>query len=184
MAAGSTDIADKLIRRFGSLPAVFDAARHSAHLRIPIEAARWLALVGDALQHSLLWRVPEQIPVGDSSELTDYLTFTQGHARTERVRVLYLDIKSRLLSDEILAEGDVDSAPFSVRDILDRAFALNAGAMVLVHNHPSGDAKPSRADIDLTRRLALVGRACGISLLDHILLARGASTSFRSMGLM
>jgi DNA repair protein RadC len=184
VAEGSLDIADTLIRRFGSLPAVFDAVRQPGHLRVPIEAVRWLALVADALQHSLLWRIPERVPVCDRAQLGDYLTFTQGHARAERVRVLYLDIKSRLLSDEVIAEGDLDSAPFSVREILDRAFALNAGAMVLVHNHPSGDPTPSKADIDLTRRLALVGRECGISLLDHILLARGASTSFRSMGLM
>lgn len=128
--------------------------------------------------------MPLDVPVRNYAELTDYLTLTQGHARAERVRVLYLDIKSRLLSDETIAEGEVDSVSFSVRDILDRAFALNAGAMVLVHNHPSGDATPSRADIELTRRLAMVGRECGVELVDHILLAKGASNSFRSLGLM
>lgn len=150
----------------------------------PAPVTEWIATLGDSLGHSLSWRLPAALPAVSPQALMDYLTFTQGHARAEQVRILFLDHQRGWLSDEVIAEGDQDSAPFSIREILDRAFALNAGAMVLVHNHPSGDPKPSRADIELTRRLERTGRECGVALLDHIILAKGASISMRSMGLM
>lgn len=151
-------------------------------MRESVAVGAWLAVVGEALAHALRWRMPEA-PAG-SSELTDYLMLTQGHARAERLRALFMDGERRVLGDVILAEGDRESVPVSIREILDRAFAVDAQAMVLVHNHPSGDPKPSRADIELTRRLEQTGRECGVMLLDHIIVARGASRSLRSMGLL
>lgn len=149
---------------------------------MPGAVGDWLAVLGEALAHALRWRFPANL--AGSAELVDYLMLTQGHAPAERVRVLFLDRERRVLGDVVIAEGDSDSVPVSIREILDRAFEVDAWAMVLVHNHPSGDPQPSRADIELTRRLERTGRECGVMLLDHIIVARGESRSLRSMGLM
>lgn len=124
-------------------------------------------------------------PVITSSEaLLHYLRLAQGHARIEIVRILYLTARHQLIRDEVASHGTIDEAVLHVREVLGRALELGAVALVVVHNHPSGDASPSKADIEITRRLATTAKGLGISVLDHLIVAQREVTSFRARGLL
>jgi DNA repair protein RadC len=116
--------------------------------------------------------------------LLDYLTADMAHASIERVRVLHLDSRNRLIRDEVTGEGTIDEAPVYAREVIRRAIQLGSAAIILVHNHPSGDATPSRADIDVTRTIASGLKPLGIALHDHIIIARGGHTSLRAQGII
>jgi DNA repair protein RadC len=98
--------------------------------------------------------------------------------------VLFLDRKNVLVADEVQSEGTVDHAPVYPREIMKRALALNASALILVHNHPSGDPTPSRADIEMTREIAEAARALRIAVHDHLVIGRGGTASFKALGLL
>jgi DNA repair protein RadC len=114
----------------------------------------------------------------------DYLRADMGHMITERVRVLHLNSKNMLIRDEIMAEGSIDQAILSIREVIRRAIDLGSAAIILVHNHPSGDSAPSRADIALTRDIAEAGKKLGISVHDHIIIANTGHSSMRALGLI
>lgn len=116
--------------------------------------------------------------------LQGYLTAALSRERTEQFRVLFLDARNRLLADEVLGAGTVNHAPVYPREVVRRAIELHATAIILVHNHPSGDPTPSRADIEMTREVAEAGRMLGITLHDHLVVARGGTASLRQMGLL
>jgi DNA repair protein RadC len=105
-------------------------------------------------------------------------------SETEEFRVLFLDRKNVLVADEVQSEGTVDHAPVYPREIMKRALALNASALILVHNHPSGDPTPSRADIEMTREIAEAARALRIAVHDHLVIGRGGTASFKALGLL
>ena len=98
--------------------------------------------------------------------------------------MLFLDRKNVLVADEVQSEGTVDHAPVYPREIMKRALALNASALILVHNHPSGDPTPSRADIEMTREIVEAARALRITVHDHIVVGRGGTASFKALGLL
>ena len=98
--------------------------------------------------------------------------------------MLYLDHRNNLMRDEMIAEGTVDHAPVYPREVVRRALELSASAMVLVHNHPSGDPTPSQADIAMTRKVVDAAQALGLQVHDHIVVGRDGTASFRSLGLM
>nr|WP_302474180.1 DNA repair protein RadC [Roseococcus sp. MDT2-1-1] len=116
--------------------------------------------------------------------LLDYLTAALSRERVEQFRVLFLDARNRLLAEEVLGTGTVNHAPVYPREIMRRAIALHATALILVHNHPSGDPTPSRADVEMTREVAEAARMLGITLHDHLIIGRGGHCSFRKEGLM
>jgi DNA repair protein RadC len=116
--------------------------------------------------------------------LLDYLRADMAHLTIERVRVLYLNSKNMLIRDEIASEGSIDQAAIYIREVVKRAIDLGATAIVLVHNHPSGDSAPSRQDISMTREIADVGKKLGISVHDHVIIGRDGFTSMRSAGLI
>src|SRR3546814_7222553 len=105
------------------------------------------------------------------------------HQPVEEVRVLYLDRKNRLMADERQGRGTVDHTPLYPREVVKRALELGASALIVVHNHPSGDPTPSQADIAMTRQLTEAAAALGLVLPAHLIVARGGQTSFRSSGL-
>jgi DNA repair protein RadC len=105
-------------------------------------------------------------------------------SQTEEFRVLFLDRKNMLVADEVLNRGTVDHAPVYPREIVKRALELNASALILVHNHPSGDPVPSKADIAMTREVATAAKALGITIHDHLVIGRGGHASFKSLGLL
>ena len=116
--------------------------------------------------------------------LLDYLRADMAHLKTERVRTLFLDTKNRLIRDEIASEGSIDQAAIYTREVIRRALDLGAAAVILVHNHPSGDSAPSRQDITMTREIIEAGKRLGIAVHDHIIIGMDGHKSMRGMGLL
>ena len=114
--------------------------------------------------------------------LLDYCHMTMSHRETEQFRVLYLDRKNVLIADEEQAKGTVDHVPVYPREVAKRALELYASALILVHNHPSGDPTPSQADIDMTARVELACSALGLTLHDHLIVGKSRELSFKSEG--
>ena len=122
--------------------------------------------------------------IGNWQALIDYLHADMAHHLIERVRVLHLNTRNMLIRDELIAEGTIDEAAVHVRQILKRAMDLGSAAIIMVHNHPGGDPSPSRADIELTRRVAAALKAPGIALHDHIIIGTQGHVSLRAQGLI
>ena len=118
------------------------------------------------------------------SALIGYLKLTMAHCEREAFRVLFLDKKNQLIADEIMNQGTVDHAPVYPREVMRRSLELSASALILVHNHPSGDQTPSAADIEMTKRIVDGGRALGIAVHDHVVVGRAEVASFKALGLM
>ena len=116
--------------------------------------------------------------------LMTYCKTAMAHRDTEEFRVLYLDRKNVLVADEAQGKGTVDHVPVYPREVMKRALELGASAIILVHNHPSGDPEPSSADITMTHRVADAADALGITLHDHIIVGKDRDASFRTMGLL
>jgi len=116
--------------------------------------------------------------------LMDYLTARLARERVEQFRVIFLDSKNRLIADEAQARGTVNHTPVYPREVVKRALELHATALILVHNHPSGDPTPSRADIEMTAEVKQAAAALGITLHDHLIIGRDQPLSFRREGLL
>ncbi|WP_241214126.1 JAB domain-containing protein [Sphingomonas koreensis] len=187
LAPASADpgtLADTLLTRFSTLAGVLSADPSSVTAVSGERAAAWIALISTGMQHALAAQAFDGPVITSSGELARYLRFAQGSAQVEVVRVLYLTARHQLICDEIASRGTIDEAVLYVREVLARALELGAAAIILVHNHPSGDPKPSKADVEMTRRLALTGKGLGIQLLDHLIVARAEMLSFRAQGLL
>ena len=116
--------------------------------------------------------------------LLDYCTAKMARSVTEEFRVLYLDRKNVLIADETHQKGTVDHTPVYPREVVKRALELGACALILVHNHPSGDPTPSRADVAMTKEIAAAAKALKIDVHDHLVIGRGKHASFKAMGLL
>lgn len=178
-------VADRLLDHFDTLDATLsaepDALLASAGSRA---CARHLVAIGGALRLILLKRVRRGPILANGNQLRDYLDFVAAHGRVESVRVLYLNSRHELLRDDVLSRGTTDEACLSIRAILKRALEIEAHEFLVVHNHPSGDPTASRADKEITRRLAAGARSIGLLLVDHIIVARGEWFSFREQMLI
>ncbi|WP_299661374.1 DNA repair protein RadC [uncultured Ruegeria sp.] len=127
-------------------------------------------------------RVMQRHVISGWDALLDYCHTTMAHRETEQFRVFYLDRKNVLIADEDQAKGTVDHVPVYPREVAKRALELNASAMILVHNHPSGDPTPSQSDIDMTNRIRDACSALGLTLHDHLIIGKSTELSFRSQG--
>jgi len=116
--------------------------------------------------------------------LLDYLHADMAFLGIERVRVLFLDSKNMLIRDETVSEGTIDQAAVYTREIIKRAIEIGAANLILVHNHPTGDPQPSRADIQLTRDIVEAGKRLGVAVHDHVIIGQRGHTSLRAQGLM
>ncbi|MET4895633.1 DNA repair protein RadC [Sphingomonadaceae bacterium jetA1] len=116
--------------------------------------------------------------------LLDYLHADMAHHGVERVRVLHLNTRNMLIRDELMGQGSIDQAPVYVREVIRRAIDFGSAALILVHNHPSGDPSPSRADIEVTRAIAEAGKRLGITVHDHIIIGTSGHVSLRAQGLI
>jgi DNA repair protein RadC len=114
----------------------------------------------------------------------EYCRTAMAFAEKEHFRVLFLDKRNQLIADEVQQSGTVDHTPVYPREVLKRSLELSATAVILVHNHPSGDPTPSRADIDMTKQIVEVAKPLGIAVHDHIIVARDGHASLKQMGLM
>lgn len=122
--------------------------------------------------------------LSNSQALISYLQTAMGYEQVEQFRILFLDRKNKLIADEVQQRGTVDHTPVYPREVIKRALVLNASALIVVHNHPSGDPTPSRDDIEMTRRLKTAILALELDLHDHIVIGHARHTSFRSAGLL
>ncbi|WP_299563142.1 DNA repair protein RadC [uncultured Sulfitobacter sp.] len=127
-------------------------------------------------------RIMQQHVLSSWDALLDYCHTTMAHRETEQFRVLYLDRKNNLIGDEEQARGTVDHVPVYPREVVKRALELNASAVILVHNHPSGDPTPSQADIDMTSQINAACDALGLTLHDHLIIGKSRELSFRAEG--
>ena len=141
-----------------------------------------LKIVEAAAQRMARAKVMQQHVVSSWDALLDYCHTTMAHRETEQFRILYMDRKNVLIADEEQARGTVDHVPVYPREVAKRALELSASALILVHNHPSGDPTPSPADIDMTERVAAACETLGIALHDHLIIGKSRELSFRSEG--
>ncbi|HAH09731.1 MAG TPA: hypothetical protein DCL48_06485 [Alphaproteobacteria bacterium] len=179
-------LAKDLLARFGSFANVLSA---------PPERLKEIKGVGDGVVEQLkivqaaalrlAQREVLQKPALSSwTALLDYCTAAMGREEREQFRVLFLDRKNVLIADEVQATGTVDHTPAYPREVLKRALELSASAVILVHNHPSGDPTPSKADVALTSEIIAAAKTLNIEVHDHLIIARGRHASLRAMGLM
>jgi DNA repair protein RadC len=178
-------LAKRLLHDFGGIGPLLGSSAGSLRgegLTDPTIAALKIA---EATALRLLEARLEGQPVLSSWDtLGDYLTAAMAHRRTEEVRVLFLNAKNMLLANEALWQGSVDEASVHVREVIARAMALGATALIIVHNHPSGDPAPSQQDIRLTRDLVEAGRHMKVTVHDHVIVGVQGRTSMRAMGLI
>lgn len=188
-------IAKALLARFGSLSAVL-AASVEELMTVRAEDSRGrMKGVGaeTALDLAALHEVSRRVarepaakrPVISSwTALVAYVRVALQHEPREQFRVLYLDKKNQLILDEILNRGTIDHAPVYPREVVRRALEVSAGAIILVHNHPSGDPTPSRADIQMTKQIVQAASSLSVEVHDHLIVGREGVSSFRQLGLM
>lgn len=180
-------LAKQLLREFGSFSGVFNASQSRlekikglgptsiAHLKV-IQAVA--ARFGRD-------RIDIQMPILSSwSQLIDYCRSQMAYESIEQFRVLFLDKKNRLIADEVQQTGTVDHTPVYPREVIKRSLELSATALILVHNHPSGDPSPSSADIRMTKEIADIAKPLGIVLHDHIIVGKSGHASLRGLKLI
>ena len=179
-------IAKRLIREFGGFGAVLsaDAEALTGAGELSEGAVAAIKIAQAAALRLLASKVEGREMLGSWQALTDYLRADMAHNPVERVRVLYLNTRNVLIRNEMLSEGSVDEAAVYVREVIRRALACHAAAIILVHNHPSGDPQPSHQDIQLTREIIAAGKPLGIAVHDHVIVGTKGHTSLRAMGLM
>jgi DNA repair protein RadC len=129
-------------------------------------------------------QIKDRSVIGSWTALLDYLNAALAHEPIEQFRVLFLDRKNILIKDEVQQRGTVDHTPLYPREIAKRALELAASAIIMVHNHPSGDPTPSRADIDMTKQVVTALGAVGVTVHDHIIVGKNQHTSFKSQKLL
>jgi DNA repair protein RadC len=179
-------LAKALLATFGDLNGVVAAGEHRL-LQVPGATPRiYLQLkIVEALAHRMARaQVIERSAIGSWEALMRYCRTVMAYRDTEQFRILFLDRKNVLIADEAQAKGTVDHVPVYPREVAKRALELNASAIILVHNHPSGDPTPSQADIDMTERIEAACQAIGVAVHDHVVIGKGAEASFRSLGLL
>ncbi len=141
-----------------------------------------LKIVEAAAQRMMRARVINRPVLSSWDALLDYCHTAMAHRETEQFRILYLDRKNVLIADEEQARGTVDHVPVYPREVVKRALELNASAIILVHNHPSGDPTPSEADVGMTAQVQDACRTLGIVVHDHLIIGKSRELSFRSQG--
>jgi DNA repair protein RadC len=178
-------IAKALLARFGSLAAVFGA--NVEELKgvpgVGPAAALDLKLVHEATVRIGRGEAARRTVISSWSALLAYAKVAMAHASREQFRVLFLDKKNQLIADEVMNEGTVDHAPVYPREVMRRALELSASAIILAHNHPSGDPTPSSADVAMTRQVAEAGKVMGVIVHDHIVVGRDGVASLKALGL-
>ena len=178
-------LAKRLLEDFGGIGPLLsehpDALRREGLSDATIAA---LKIAEAAALRMLETRIEDRPVLSSWDALGDYLHARMAHRRTEEVRVLFLNAKNQLLANETLWQGSVDEASVHVREVIARAIALGATALIIVHNHPSGDPTPSNQDIRLTRDLVEAGRHMKVTVHDHVIVGASGRTSMRAMGLI
>ena len=143
-----------------------------------------LKLVRAAALRLMRTEIVQRPALSSWKQVLDYLRAAQSYEHREQFRILFLDKRNRLIADEVEGQGTVDHAPVYVREVVKRSLELSATAIILVHNHPSGDPTPSRVDIDMTKQIVASAAPLGISVHDHIIVGREGHASLKALRLI
>ena len=179
-------IAKDLIATFGSFPEVISAptTRLAEVAGMGAVAITELKIVHASAMRLTRGQVRKRPVLSSWSSVIDYCRTTMAFAEKEQFRVLFLDKRNQLIVDELQQTGTIDHTPVYQREVVKRALELSATALILVHNHPSGDPTPSHADIEMTRTIVEVAKPLGIAVHDHIIVGRDGHTSFKGLKLV
>ncbi|MGM0561965.1 MAG: RadC family protein [Pseudomonadota bacterium] len=179
-------LAKALIREFGSLGGVLNASTEQLQ-KVPYmgtSGAATVKVVTEAAQRLAREEAHERTVISSWDKLLTYCHLQLAHEKVENFHLLFLDRKNKLIADERQQHGTVDHTPVYPREVVKRALELGASALILVHNHPSGDPTPSQADIEMTKQIRTAAGHLGIEIHDHIIIGRQGHSSFRSLGLL
>ena len=179
-------LAKQLIQHFGSFAEVIGApvSRLREVKGVGESVALDLKIVEAALKRTMKGQVAKKPVLSSWSAVIDYCRLAMAFAEREQFRILFLDKKNALIADEVQQTGTVDHTPVYPREVMRRALELSATALILVHNHPSGDPTPSGADMRMTRELVDIAKPLGIAIHDHIIVGRDGHASFKGLGLI
>jgi len=179
-------VAKALLERFGSLGGVLGAAPEAL---AAVPGMGEVSAVQIKATHAVVARllreeVSDRPVLSSWKQVIAYLRAAMAHQPSEQFRVLFLDKKNKLIQDEVQQRGTVDQAPVYPREVVKRALELGASALILVHNHPSGDPTPSRADVEMTKEIQKAAAALGVLVHDHVVIGAEGHASLRTLGLM
>ncbi len=178
-------LAKDLIKRFGTLGGVFRAdAAELENAGLSENVATAMKIIEASSLFMMKQDVQKKPILGSWTKLMDYIHAAMAHEKVEQFRLLFLNKKNELIADEVQHTGTVDHTPAYPREIMKRALDHGATALIMVHNHPSGDPTPSKADIELTQTVIEAGRPFGITIHDHIIVSKNGTASMRQMGLI
>jgi DNA repair protein RadC len=178
-------LAKALLARFGSFVEVISAPAERLKEVDGVGAAAVIEFkIVEAAAHRLAKGKARKRPALSSwQSVLDYVRAAQAFAEKEQFRILFLDKKNQLIADEVQQQGTVDHTPVYPREVVKRALELSATAIIMVHNHPSGDPTPSQADIDMTKQIANVAKPLGVVLYDHIIVGKEGHASLKGLRL-
>lgn len=179
-------LAKDLIHRFGDLGGVAAASIEALTevKGVSEKTAVDLKLLQSVAAHMAREGALDRPVISSWSALVNYCRTAMQHENVEQFRVLYLDKKNRLKADEVISKGTVDQAPVYPREVVKRALAHDASAIILVHNHPSGDVTPSTSDIEITKTIVEACKPFNIVVHDHLIIGREMTASFKTLGLI
>jgi DNA repair protein RadC len=183
-AANAAKWSKALLARFGSLPAAVGASYASLAAIVSPRAAVALVLTQETAIRIAKAPLAKRTVLSSWSALLAYVRVALAHETREQFRVIFLDKKNQIIADEVMNRGTVDHAPVYPREVMRRALEVDASALIMVHNHPSGDPTPSGADVDMTRQVIEAGKALRIAVHDHLVVGRDGVVGFKSLGLI
>ena len=178
-------LAKQLLARFGTFAEVISAEpeRLMEIKGVGEAVATEIKIIHAAAMRLMKGQVINRPVLSSWTAILDYIRAAMAFADIEQLRVLFLDKKNKLIADEVQQEGTIDHAPVYPREVVKRALELGASAIVMAHNHPSGDPTPSMADIEMTKKIVDAGQRLGVAVHDHVIVGRKGHFSFRANGL-
>lgn len=180
----SARYASRVLETYGSVRSMLRAGYGELALELGDHRAARLCVANELIRRAMCERLTPTIALRSSRDVQRAYGPLTENTPDECIRVVLLDIRQRPLVERVVARGGASSCPVSVRDIFAMAVRESAAAMILIHNHPSGDPSPSEEDISLTRALAHAGEALGLPLIDHVILGQGSAFSFLDAGIL
>lgn len=177
-------IAQNILTEFGDIASALAADTTRLETLIGVPAAQDLKLVYGASKRLAKARIAHRPLISSWDAVLTYCRTMLAHKETEEFHVLFLDRRNMLIADEVLGVGTVDHVPVYPREVLKRALELNSCAIILIHNHPSGDPSPSASDIEMTKMIKQAAESLSITLHDHLIIGAAGETSFVSEGLL
>ncbi len=181
-----TLLSERLVQRFGSLADVLDSTAVQLFRTGDLgkSTVAILKIVPEVARRMALEQITDCPVLSSCDKVLAYCRIAQGRKKTEQFRLLFLDTKNHLIADEKQQQGTVNHTPVYPREVVKRALELDASALIMVHNHPSGDPTPSKADVAITEAVQLAAATVDIAVHDHIVISRSGHNSFKNMGLL